>query len=578
MRNVLRVLFVSSIVISSCQSSHAQLDQAGVDRATRETDRSIREEEQEKLRHVPESKPVIEEEPEEEDAGPKFFIKNITVEGCESIDVSEIEPEINEYENKELSFNGLHRLSRKIQKEYLKRGIIATCVIPQQKIDTGEVIIKVIEGKMGVLSVQGNEYFLDSILAGYWDIPIGEILRYDKMVRSLELMNENPDRDVEAQLKAGEGIGTSDIVLVSNTRFPLHATASFDKEGAVSTGRERIGLGGRHNNFLLLDDTLISGVVFGKDFQTVYAYHSIPVSRRGTTLTYGFSQGKSSPKKEYTQYNINSRSDNWSGYLYQDLLSRGNHFVEGYAGMDFNDKVTKTVDGVFNKDRLRIVRFGLNVTTYVMGGSLYFQPEYSQGLNIFGASGKNNLSSRGASSNFSKFKINTRYIRPTPFNTKLLLVLKGQFSGEKLTPQEEMSLGGINSVRGYPSGDYFADNGIQTNVELLYPAFFIPEYIKMPFSSKPLKDQLTGNMFCDFGYGEKRGALPSEQRNATMFSLGLGARLKLYDQVYIRFAWGVPIGHKPITEMADSRIHFAVDFEENFLGMLVSKFKNKKTN
>ena len=578
MKKIGKVLVAGGIVILSCQCGHAQLTPSSVDSATREVDRSMREEETEKMRRIPEKKPVIEDEREEEDTGPKYFIRKITLKGCKSLDSEVFRSIIEEYEQKEVGIIGLNNLARKIQKEYLKRGIVSTCFVPEQKISDGDVTLKVIEAKMGVLNIQGNEYYNDNTLAAYWMMPEGKVLRYNKMLRSLDLMNENPDRTVKVKMQAGKNPNTTDITLVSDTHFPLHATASFDREGAPSTGRNRIGIGGRDNNFLLVDDILMAGVLFGEDFQSVYAYHSVPLGYRGTILTYGYSQSKASPKKEFAVFNINSRSDNWSAFVYQDVYSKNDVFIEAYVGMDVNDKVTRTIDGVFNKDKLRIVRLGTNVIANTLGGWVYIQPQFSQGINIFGASGKNDLSSRGASSNFAKFNLDVRYVKPMPLDTKLSVRFRGQVCGEKLTPQEEMFLGGINSVRGYPMGDYLADNAVVANIEMLYPGFFIPGNFKLPFDSKVLKDRLTGTFFVDFAYGSKRGYLPSERKDAMMMGIGPGLRVQLYDQVHLRLAWGIPVGRKPQTEVAStrlesSRVHFAIEFEGDMLGYLVGKMK-----
>ena len=567
----IKVVFVITIVLSFVAgSSYAALDQSIIDSATRESDRDFREEMHRGIRRPPEKSPLI-DAAEERDTGKKFLIKSIRLEGVESLSPYLFTHLISQYENKKVGIKGLQNLARKIQREYLKENIIATCIVPPQKLDDGTVVIKVIEGRMGKLNIEGNRFYRDRVLEGYWHIPEGMLFQYDKMLRSLDLMNENPDRRVKSRLSAGEEPGTTNVTLVSETTFPIHATASFDKEGAVSTGRNRWGLGGKDNNFLGFDDTLVTGTVFSDDSFSFYAYHSVPVSRVGTNVTYGYSHSKSSPKKELTEYGINSWTDNYSLFVYQDLYARDGLLIEGYMGMDLNDKVTKTNDGVYNKDRLRIVRLGGSLTTDFYGGIFYVRPEISQGLNIFGASGRSDLSSRGASSNFFKANLHSRYSRPLPFNTKVVSRFKVQIAGEKLTPQEEMALGGINSVRGYPNGDFYADNGVQANLDFLFPAFFVPEAIKMPFSERSLKDELTGILFVDYAYGAKRGNIPSEKRDNYMVGIGIGARLRLYDQLFLRFAFGFPVGNKTITEKCDTRWHLAIDFEDKFLDHLFNK-------
>jgi hemolysin activation/secretion protein len=131
-----------------------------------------------------------------------------------------------------------------------------------------------------------------------------------------------------------------------------------------------------------------------------------------------------------------------------------------------------------------------------------------------------------------------------------------------LTPQEEFSLGGINSVRGYPSGDFLADNAVQTNFEFLVPAYFIPENIKIPYlDDRPLKDNVTGVVFFDYGWGQKRGKKLTEDDDASMAGIGVGIRLRAMKFGVIRFEWGFPVGDKPLTETAPGRFHISIDLK-----------------
>ena len=138
---------------------------------------------------------------------------------------------------------------------------------------------------------------------------------------------------------------------------------------------------------------------------------------------------------------------------------------------------------------------------------------------------------------------------------------KTQVASNRLTPQEEFYLGGLNSVRGYPSGDFLADDAMQENFELLIPAFFIPSRLPMPFSEKSFKDNVTFVGFFDHGWGNKRNNLSTEKDTTNLMSTGAGLRIHLFNRALLRLEWGFPIGDKTISESSTSRFHFAIDFE-----------------
>ncbi len=537
-----------------------------IDSATSQVDRSFRKEAEERLAPKPEKPPEIEEEPEKPEVeGPKFFIKKINLTGCVTVPSSEFQAIVEKYENKEISIEGLNVLAKEIEREYLRKGIIAACFIPPQDIKDGQVTLQVVEAKMGDLDVKEHPFFDKDRIPYYWEIKPGEVLEYDKMSKSLQMMNKNPDRNVTATLHAGKRPETTDVILDVETYFPIHGFFTFDKEGQVSTGKDRYGFGVRDNNALLVDDTLLSGYTFGEDFRGWYIYHSVPVTNFGTTIMYGYSDSRSNPQKQYEPYGIASRTQNTSFYVHQDLYKKAEFLGEVSFGMDANDKVTVTNEGTLNRDRLRIARLKSTLIHRFPKCVTYFSPQVSQGLNVLGARRHNAYSSRGTSNTFTKYNLDIKHRRLLPLDLQANLNFTGQITCEKLPSQEELALGGIDSVRGYPAQDFMADNGLNATFELLVPTFWMPESITLPYAPGPLKESITGVIFTDHAYGWRGGTDPSEEKGeAYMGSVGAGVRIRLYNQVLVRCEWGFPIGDKSITESKSPRFHFAVDFEDQF--------------
>jgi len=122
----------------------------------------------------------------------------------------------------------------------------------------------------------------------------------------------------------------------------------------------------------------------------------------------------------------------------------------------------------------------------------------------------------------------------------------------------------MNSVRGYPDGDYSADNGYQVNLEFLVPPLFLPDSIKLPYARNPIKNDLTGVVFFDYAYGEKRGYIEGERTRRKLASVGLGFRFHVYDQALFRFEWGhiIPLGDLPLSQMDSQRLHLALDIQD----------------
>ncbi|MBF0217849.1 MAG: ShlB/FhaC/HecB family hemolysin secretion/activation protein [Candidatus Omnitrophica bacterium] len=584
-------LFLFMVLAAPC--AHPQQDTT--DRDTSEVDKGIFEQVSQKLQPKPETTPEIKDVPDAKPEGKEVFISRIVIEGVESFAPETFIPIIQPFENRNLTKPELDSISKKIQREYLKRGVIAACFIPPQDIKDGVLKLKVIESRYGELMVQEHKFFDPELLNRYWTLKTGEILRYDKLSRNMQLLNSNPDRKVKASLQAGKQPGTTDIVLSAETKFPVHLTGSFDREGNPTTGKERKGIGLRHNNFLSAGDTLITGYNYGSYFSNIYAYHKVPITNTGTSVMYGYAYSKSAPKKDQQPLGLSSTSKTSSVFLYQPYFYSKQYLGQLQAGMEFKDKnVKRNRIGVYSNDRLRVLKGGGNIGTTLFKGALNIAPILSQGINGFGAHRKTRLSSRVSSVNngientFTKVNMNIDYMLPLEENMRLVLRSRSQLSDRKLGSQEEFSLGGLDSVRGYPPSDFLADDAFLTNLELQVPFSFLPKEIKFPYGERPISEEIVGILFWDYAHGERKGELNSQlragsKRDVDLSSIGTGIRVRVANQALLRLEYGHPIGfQRMISESGVDKVHFSVEFEDQFpqelerLKEIIDKEKTRK--
>ncbi len=73
-------------------------------------------------------------------------------------------------------------------------------------------------------------------------------------------------------------------------------------------------------------------------------------------------------------------------------------------------------------------------------------------------------------------------------------------------------------------------------MEILIPTPFVPDWFKVPYGERPIKDEITGVVFFDCAIGAKRGKLGGEQPLDRMASIGAGVRVRLLNQALIRFS------------------------------------------
>jgi hemolysin activation/secretion protein len=559
--------------------------QPGIDQATREVDRSMRQQVEQRFqeatpRKAPRIKDII---PEEKPEGPAFEVRTITLEGVKTFKPEDFRDIISKYEKEETTLSDLKILAKEIEREYLRKGVIAACFLPPQDIKEGAVVLRVVEAKMGQLEVKKMRYFNEDRIEYYWAIEPGEVLQYGKISRSLQFINKNPDRMAKASLHAGDKPETTDVLVEAATNFPVHITATLDHEGSPSTGKLRKGFGLVDNNLLGLDDTLILGYTGGKSFGGGYGYHRVPITNFGTMLMYGYSRSNAFPQKDYQRFEISSNSESYSAFVYQDLFQKDEYKGEFSAGLEKSSKRVVAMSsglpvgqfpaagatGTLNSDRITTATVNTTLISRGAGSYVTFKPEFAQGLNMLGARRKNEYSSRQAENTPTRLNLTATYKKGLYKNYQASLKFRAQFASEKLTPQQQLYLGGIDSVRGYPSGDYMADTGFYSNIELLIPCNFLPEWFKVPYGERPIKDEITGVVFFDYGAGMKRGLIQGEVSNRRMAGLGAGLRIRVLNQALLRLEWGIPLDpvvNYPLTERGGNRprLHFSIDFQDDW--------------
>lgn len=192
-----------------------------------------------------------------------------------------------------------------------------------------------------------------------------------------------------------------------------------------------------------------------------------------------------------------------------------------------------------------------------------FNEDTSFGTKLFGATGENNpLAGRqGASPNFIKFENTLTRLVNFPYRTSLVIKVSSQVSTAKLTPQEEFYLGGANTVRGYPEGDYLGDQGILLNLEYTVPFFFLPSDWQLPRSNQPLWKDCQFVFFFDEGYARLIGSAITETPKRHLMGAGAGVRIHVTKFLSANLSLAHVLGQEPLTDSDHTRLHFNLQTE-----------------
>ena len=512
--------------------------------------------------------PII---PEIEDQRPTQVILPEEVEGTVYIEkfvlrgVTEFEPEaftnfLYGYKDRELGIKELNEIADSIQSFYRKKGYITTIVyIPVQNIKDNTVEIRVIEGHVGQIRLEGAKYTDSEYLRDRLSIRAGDRIAYKDLVKRVRNLNVNPDRTVKAILAPGELLDTTDIVLKVEEQNPQHLFMEYNNFGTRYTGKHRYTLGYVNNNVSGTDD-MFSLRLERSDMKLYGASidYNFLLSPAGTRFGAYGSYVYTDIGKEFDILDANGRSITGGFYINHPFTSGLDNF-QGNFNVGFGIKRNKNyiLGTVSSNDKLSIAKMGLSMDYYDDWGRTFSSIEAEGGIPYFaGALGRNDpqASRFDAGGNFAKVKANISRRQNLPWSSFVLLSARGQYSPDRLVSSEQFYIGGADTVRGYPELEYMGDYGYILSSELRTPAFIFPEGFKLAGSNKPLRDAVQFVYFWDYGHAFLRNPLVGEKEKATLMSVGAGLRLNLWDDFYIRADWGVPLHSEP-SDGADNKIH-----------------------
>ena len=501
-----------------------------------------------------------------------FTLKQVRFTGNESVSTDDLNAVVESYLGREVSLANLQEIAQKVKRFYRKQGFIAAFVyVPPQNITDGMVEIAVAEGKVGTVEITNNRWFSEKALRKLARLTLGNVLFFTDLKRSLDLVNKHPDVKARAVLKPGQEKATTDVELIIEEQFPVHFTVDVNNLGTDNTGKTRTGFALTHTNLLGLLDQLSTRFQIGSRSWAVGADYNLPINSYGTVLGLSYSHSSVDVGGPFEALDLEGRASTYSIYVDQPFRPLGKYEMPYgmdwtsslRVGFDFKDIENESLGSIVGEDDLRILNLQLNNEIQDKWGKTFLPQSFHFGFSSFlGANRKNdpNASRAGSTSQFSIYRGSAIRYNRLPWGMMLALRSSWQLSNDRLPPSEQLRLGGAFSVRGYPEGDYLADYGGFLSTELYVPSYFFPKDWKLPYSKMPLRNQIQGTAFFDFGYGELRKHLTGESENKSLAGTGLGVRIHLFDRVYARLQWAMPTGSRA-SDGANSAFYYGVSAE-----------------
>jgi hemolysin activation/secretion protein len=496
-----------------------------------------------------------------------FFVKSIAIEGNTVIPTKELAPLAQSFENKEVTFTQLQGVATAITNYYRAKGYVTSAAyFPPQKIDEGIVTIKVMEGKIDKIVVEGNRFFRTKLIEKGLKQKPGDVFSYNQLENSLMKLNMHPDRDIRAVLIPGVQPETSDVVLKVKDKFPIHVGYSLDNLGTRLSGRLRQGFSLEDTNFLTLDDIMYAKAIVSDrhDLVGVVTNYDLPLNNGyGTRLGFNFSWIRSQLGKELKFAKVIGNASTFTPSLYQPVYESRMLDCNFTTGFNWKDSNTKVFGEHVSDDHIRSWYFGLNSIEKDNWGRTFFNNTFNLGFSsLMGASTLNDTVSRpGACGQFFRYNIDGARLQPMPLETVLILKGAVQVTQTDLLPAEQLRLGGFDTIRGYPEGEYLGDYGYNLTAEYRVPPYILPKDFYIVGTKSAWRDVFQLVTFVDVGKAYLWKPYAGQLSSMMLAGTGLGLRISFLEYINARLDWAWPVGDRPIDASPRPRFHFAMNVQ-----------------
>lgn len=494
-----------------------------------------------------------------------FDLLELRIKGNTVLGKDEIERTIYPFLGRRKSINTVEEARIALENVFHGKGYQTVMVdIPEQKVENGIVYLQVNEGKVDRLRVKGSRYFsLDHIKEQVPALAEGSVPNMPQVQQQLAaLAKESPDRTVTPVLRAGDTPGTLDVDLNVKDELPLHAKFEINGRNTYSTDRVRMLGTIRYDNLwqALHSASLMYQVApeNANQVEVVVGSYVLPVIDQEKRLAMFVVNSSSN-----TVANAGSMAVVGTGQIYglrfvdplpATIKNYFHTFTAGITYKDFQQNLNgTTVTALFRQTPVSYLPFmiGYNGTLRMDGSSLGFNLEADFSLRGVGNTEAQFSNSRyGAKSDFAYLRGGLDYHHDLPYGMEVRTVFNGQAADMPLIPNEQFSLGGMQSVRGYYETQVLADSGVQSSLELYSPNVRMADwadYNKLRFLT-----------FFDVGKGWNQQALSGSPSAYELASAGTGFRMNLWRSLTANFDVAVPFVAQTRVESGNPRIHFQV--------------------
>ncbi|WP_232417804.1 ShlB/FhaC/HecB family hemolysin secretion/activation protein [Methyloversatilis thermotolerans] len=536
--------------LAALPAAHAQqlrdippsADPGVIQERAREIERRLREEQE---RKPPEGPTVDDEAIKRVPAKPaapaaRFMLRRIDFTASEVLTESTLRELAATLEGREVSLADVQALVDRINALYREKGVpTAQAVLPPQEVADGAITIKLVEGRIGKVTVDGNATTsTDFILARVGQQP-GQLADVGALERGLQRFNRTQDVQLRAELKPGARFAETDVA-VSASEPKRHEMRLFtDTSGSQATGVYRVGLFYQNRSLLGFRDSLGVTLTGADGHEGRAISYSFPLGTLGTRLSLSwFNDHTRIVNGPFTALRIRGESTAYTAQLRHPLLIGSDHQLDLLVGAKTRKTESWTFGTKFQSTDIDDMSLGVD--------GQWWERDRIWNASLNWSHGKAKPIDDIVTTSFSVWRGAVRRVQELAPGWSVHNSFTFQYTGDdNLTSSEQFLIGGEGSVRGYQTALFSGDKGLTASVELHHP---LPQPPEIPMRT-------SGFLFLDYGATKPFRPNESTRGTDTLASYGWGVNANINERVQARLTFGLPIRDR-IQDPRDYYVHF----------------------
>jgi len=385
--------------------------------------------------------------------------------------------------NRSITARELEELRSLITAIYIDAGYINSgVIIPAQSVASGELQVKIIEGKLTEIRLEGTERLREAYIRDRLLIGAGTPLNFkDLQEKYQQLLNDPLIERLNGSLLPGAQAGESILAVKVTRARPYQLYADADNYTTPTVGSYTGRIGGWVDNLSGFGERIDANFLATGGSLGVNTGIEVPLNAYDTRASFRYSNTHSSLiEKPINELDIKTDVIGYEGGLSQPIYRDSGIDLKAGVNLSVRKSDSTLLGQPFSFTEGMPVNDGTTQVTALRLWQQYAQQgvnnafvarsTFSKGLNALGSTIQND--DLLPSSEFFSWLGQTQYSHRVMDNGAQV-VLKGavQQAANPLLPLERFAVGGVYSVRGYRENYYVRDNGFNTGIDFRYPLF-----------------------------------------------------------------------------------------------------------